>query len=307
MPRLPKRSTAFTLIELLVVIAIIAVLIGLLLPAVQKVREAAGRMQSANNLKQIGIAIHSGHDSMNNLPPAYTYWWASPAYVGKYSGSDAGFFFCLLPYFEQGVLQTNITNWPGSAFGSINATQACLSIPLKVLQAPNDPTGMGNGIMANGFSAGWMWRSPVDVALTSYACNYQVFGRPGIGADANHWGAGAKRMTEITDGLSNTIFLSEKRMMCGTNNPNPWGMVTHGLNKFSAFALDYLGPTALQPPQVNPTPATCDLLRAHGHSPSGTMVGLGDGSVRLVNGSITAVTWQNAVKPADGNVLGSDW
>src|SRR5262245_49510331 len=106
----PSRRRGFTLIELLVVIAIIAILIGLLLPAVQKVREAAARMKCSNNLKQLGIAAHSYHDANGTFPPAVQIASPGPAgdqnMVSAYRTPGFGPNWCvfLLPYFEQDAL-----------------------------------------------------------------------------------------------------------------------------------------------------------------------------------------------------------
>lgn len=321
-----RRPCGFTLVELLVVIAIIGILIALLLPAVQAAREAARRSQSTNNIKQILLAVHNGHDTLRYLPPAVAFWWSSPTYTAGYTTSDGTFFFCLLRYFEQGALAN--TSWPGSGLGAIDANRAAMSVPISTLLAPSDNTGPSDGVYRNGFSASWMWKDPVDVALASYGCNFQVFGRPET-APTDIWSwqntAGMKRMADISDGTSNTIFIAERRKGCGPagspNNSDTFG------NAWGHPADDRYWPTFARInvagtndpnnvdyrrfplPLSQPRNQNCvwSEFRAVGHSPGVVLCGMGDGSVRAVSVTVTDVTWNAAILPGDGKVLGSDW
>ena len=264
----PSVRPAFTLIELLVVIAIIAVLIGLLLPAVQKVRQAAARSQSQNNLKQLGVAAHSYHDTNNRLPAQ----WSTEG------PTTASLHFRLLPYIEQNAIYNlGLTN------ANAHDVVAVRSAVIKTFISPLDTTSPG------GISTG-------DWAACNYANNHALFGRPGIDWDAK------RTMTGISDGTSNTIAFAEKYGRCGGNG-SLWAHGTWNWPWMSVWAINVVD----NPPQNAPTQAACDPQTVQAFTSAGCGVGMADGSVRTVNTSMTKATWVNACGPTDGNVLGSDW
>jgi len=247
--RTGRARSGFTLIELLVVIAIIGILIALLLPAVQKIRESAGRMQSANNLKQFGLAINNANDTMGKLPPLLVNQWASwpqnqggdVHYQGPYlpdnfntAGSDkTTFFYCLLPFLEQSNLHDDISGYPYYLAGQRkeDSTQMVGSAQVKTFQAPND------GSRYNKINWQWPYTANEQVfqqTLVSYVPNVRVFGSPA--PNGNPWsiwsvawsnaGGGMAKISDIKDGTSNTFAVVEKQMVSGptTIGYKDWGL-----------------------------------------------------------------------------------
>jgi prepilin-type processing-associated H-X9-DG protein len=270
----PARRPGFTLFQLLLILALLAILLGLLLPAVQKVREAAARAQCGNNLKQQALAMHNANDTYGKLPPL-------AGSFPKKEGSQGTFFFYLLPFIEQDNLFQNASDGKGNYSVWVNDTYSRV-IPTYL--CPSDPTG-GN----NHLHDGWL-------AESSYAANFQAFGD----RQKNSLEGAARIPVTFTDGLSNTIAFTERHQGCN-GDPCAWAY-TVGTSWAPAFA--YLNQGRIQ---MLPPPSRCDPTRPQSPHPGGINVGLGDGSVRFVSSEISPQTWWYACTPDGGEVLGPDW
>jgi prepilin-type processing-associated H-X9-DG protein len=323
------------LIELLVVIALIGVLIGLLLPAVQKIREAANRMKCSNNLKQIGLALHNYHDTMNVFPAGYVDDNMNPNDTPDVDrGPGWGWAAYLLPQIEQNNVfnQINFNQKVGTGVNAKISQQ-----PIKIYQCPSDPYQQAFGVYDSSFG------SPIaTVAHSNYVgcsgwveCFNGVGGnpQPGLGDDglAGVYGPGGRGLfyrnststiANVTDGLSNTIFVGERS---GNHSPSTWTGAVAGGRCPAWMAVQPPNPYA---PPPGPAYDNADfgeaLVVAHTnashlpsadfpifdpdvfysmHSGQGANFLFGDGSVRFLTSRIDPFTFQAMGTIAGGEVL----
>jgi|SRR5579883_715458 len=326
------RFRGFTLIELLVVIAIIAILIGLLLPAVQKVREAAARMKCANNLKQFGLASHNYESAYGTLPPG-----AGPTPSGNpAANSRASVQVVILAYVEQANIYNQFDLTQDVNSSSTNATARVQQVPIFI--CPSDPSGgsvSGDG-KCNYF--GNLGAQAYTAAAQTSPLGGLFYYIPKSGAQYNPKGIA---ITAITDGTSNTAMFAEIRRgrnTHGTSDPQdvrfvnfsppadditpPGGCASSSPSLYYAglqYYRDLMATSLYTHTQLpnSPNGDCLDLTQRAGDTgalfaghitarswhTNGVNVCMGDGSVRFVNNSITLANWQAMGTRANGDIF----
>jgi prepilin-type N-terminal cleavage/methylation domain-containing protein/prepilin-type processing-associated H-X9-DG protein len=319
----PKKGArgGFTLIELLVVIAIIGVLMGLLLPAIQRVRAAANKTACSNNLRQIGIGTAAANSAQGRLPPAFGIFNGKPVSVTAGAPYAASIFYHLLPHLEAAGTYARLPplfNYTTNTFvlapnpplgGQADENNAGTSV--KVYICPSDTTGDSSGITSSSGLA-----ANVPFGENCYGANYLVFGLV----------SNPKLPESVPDGVSNTIFFTEKPPICSAVGGNLWAAApffpttpqsnyagTVGYNAFgTTAATQYVITSGFQ--TITPG-VTCNPVMAGTPHDSGINVCMGDGSVRSVSASVSTTTWAALMTPypvqalgqTRSDVPGSDW
>jgi prepilin-type N-terminal cleavage/methylation domain-containing protein/prepilin-type processing-associated H-X9-DG protein len=303
-PRRPRSRAGFTLIELLVVIAIIAILIGLLVPAVQQIRESANRASCQNNLKQIGLALHGYHDTYKHLPPGYRC--LAPQRDPNYTAPGWGWAAYLLPHIEQGNLARNI-DYDLPIENAAN--QAARTQPLPLFTCPSDSsTGVFTVLDAKG--------NPLAQAATnSYAGSF------GVGVDIDEelddgnglfFRNSKVRLLDIRDGTSNTFAVGERAALF---TQTPWaGAISYGTTRVTPGAptlntgvveeaptqtLVHVAVHTLNDPNSDPE----DFFTPH---PGAGMFLFADGSVRPVRIGTSLAILQALATRDGGEIISPD-
>ena len=263
----PRRHGAFTLVEVLVVLAIIALMLGLLLPAVQKVREAAARTKCLNNLKQIALAAHAYHDARGKIPPGGHS--TPPAFFAnpdpKYREAEWSWLFHILPFIEQDALHREPD------------VSVIRTTPVKTYYCPSRRSVALYG----------------NRAVTDYAGNSGTDWQ-GLDGVIRRTSFGRLRFSDITDGQSNTVFAGEKRLNLatfGTAWDDDAGYATPGWNlNFEVFRKALHAP---EPDYDSPGLVFPNYIFGSSH-PGVFNAAFCDGAVRTIRYEVPLTTWQRA-------------